>query len=1173
MSTPKATYSIAAVVATRGRARLLAERSLPSIAAQTRRPDVVIVVDDSEPHERTETRDVVTSLAIPHCEVVYLTNQRTRGASGAWNTGLMYLLEQVDKPEQLFVAILDDDDAWAPSYLARCLSLAADGELDMVAAGLRRFETGAAEPLVSFSPETLVIGDFLTGNPGIQGSNLFMRLAVFMAAGCFDEALRSCTDRDLCIRVCDLGSVRYGRITEGLVDHYADSDRPRLSSPSSSAKLEGLSGFWSKYLGRMSPEHVAAFQDRARRLFGWTPPNSSPVLAQELSSPRRKAALVLGVALRENRAERLLEILQTLGAWRDGSLVGLDVVLLGDEQSARGGLLEQATRALRDFGVGCYPVTPALARSLVAADTRADTKDAVQTDRPIGAAQSLLADFCAALATSRVGSEVWLAGTLPAGAPPSDNGRFEGLLAWLGAVRSDRQYAPSPASAELVRSWLHDERIATAEHRVRTRFTLGHLRLLGLGSEAVVFTDGALVYKCVDYWKTRMPASQLRFLQDQVGRWPRVAGLYSLHQVVVDGHWALITYEYESSVDYRGGHDDELIRLLEGARSVGIVCNNIHPKNLVVTESGVKLIDYGSDIRPWSVLGFEHMARRAYLASRYAEHPELGLLMRRSLHDSDLPELAGYPEFRAQISHGHGESTQHVRVDAKSGSAGPRARQTQATRAEALVVHVGVITSDPFTLAPLLSSLITLAGSSVIRHLTVTVLDNGSPAKELRGVVTRARQGGLNVAVVTETRQREDAARGAFGQLFGARPPGKVGIARARTMLQRYVGALVEEDHGSFAWILDDDMRVDARAVAYLPWLPSFRAQKTDVLLGAYDGSSPNPPLNALRTQLMDLLHNLHWLNGLRESAELPDRRTENEALRRRFPDYYYDLSRKHTAHLEMPMWLEPAFAGETVHEARRRLIANARDLLLGVPTTRPLVADVPLNPLTAARASVNRGGCTFILNPRALSRTPNLIIETRGSEARRSDMVWAILNRDYHRMNVLAVSFPVHHDARRSGRPELNIPKVQAEIMGSTLYAGLTEFLRAHADHDLSFTEAECREVQRRANQHLQTRLGALRQSLLRVSGLRASLTAVVTSGELDGLFEQLDTCLAPGALEDIRAGLHSHEREATSRFLLGLRSAADEYARGSVDGGLLRAQWSSGTTTSRAEEVGHDR
>lgn len=749
---------------------MLLERSLPSVVAQTLCPDVLVVVDDSEPLARQANAELVGTLTLPGCEIIYLENARTAGASGAWNTAIDHLAGAVDEPDRVFIAVLDDDDAWPPEYLERCALAARRRSLDMVAAGLRRFESGAGHAVLNEAPMRLCAEEFLTGNPGIQGSNLFARLSVLLAAGGFDEGLRSSTDRDLCIRIAELGTVRYGRLSGVWVDHYADSDRPRLSASGSAAKFEGLTAFWQKYAGRMTADQRHAFAERAAALFDWSAPDKT-------ASPSSVSA-----------------------------------------------------RRAGDFGQ-----------------------------------------------------------------PPP--------------------HAP--------------------------------------------------------------------------------------------------------------------IRL-----------------------------------------------------------------------------------------------------------------------------HVGVITSEPSVLWPLLDGLATLALSNTLERLSVLILDNGSPADELKKMTQEAQAAGLRVAVVDEPRQRRDAASGGFGAAVRARPQGQVGIAMARTMLQRYLGAVLAADAGSFGWLLDDDMRVDARARAYLPWLPAFRARGTDALIGAYEGASPNPPLNGLRVQLVDLLHNLRWLQALPDQMPLPDRTMENAGLCARFPDYYYDLSRKHTAHLEMPHWLEPAFFGETVKEAYARLLAGAVGLLNGDPLTRPIISTPPSDPLAAAKASVNRGGCTFILNHRVLTDTPNSITKIQGREARRSDMVWAIVNRYYRRSTIQAVAFPIHHIGRVNVAPGLNLEKVQGEIIGSTLYAGLTGFLRSRPNHALAFSPEESDAICDLADQQLTRRWRMLKQSVYRIMGLREAIRRVVRPGELRALLGYLDAWFTPAQFEQIRAGLGAHDRVEVRRFLSALRTVADDYARAAVEIDFIQEQ-----------------
>ncbi len=124
--------SIAAVVATHNRPHLLANRSLASIALQTRPPDYLVVADDSAPETRRANAEIAAGFTTAGTKTFYLENRRTPGAAGAWNSALSHL-HQTDP--STFVAFLDDDDSWAPTYLQQCERAAALG-LDMVAAGI-----------------------------------------------------------------------------------------------------------------------------------------------------------------------------------------------------------------------------------------------------------------------------------------------------------------------------------------------------------------------------------------------------------------------------------------------------------------------------------------------------------------------------------------------------------------------------------------------------------------------------------------------------------------------------------------------------------------------------------------------------------------------------------------------------------------------------------------------------------------------------------------------------------------------------------------------------------------------------------------------------------------------------------------------------------------------------
>ena len=146
----------------------------------------------------------------------------------------------------------------------------------MVAAGLIYRATGDSNGELLDSPPRLDSNELLVRNTHIQGSNLFVRLRMLLEAGGFDEALASTTDRDVCIRLADLGTVRYGAVAEHLVHHYADNDRPRLSTPGGDKKKSGLRHFFRKYQNRMSAPQKEAFIERSLRLFDCDPTDDRP---------------------------------------------------------------------------------------------------------------------------------------------------------------------------------------------------------------------------------------------------------------------------------------------------------------------------------------------------------------------------------------------------------------------------------------------------------------------------------------------------------------------------------------------------------------------------------------------------------------------------------------------------------------------------------------------------------------------------------------------------------------------------------------------------------------------------------------------------------------------------------------------------------------------------------
>ncbi len=258
---------VAVLIPTRNRAASLV-KALASVAAQTRPPDHVVVVSDCDAVHEDETVEVTREVAGQFPTIECIRNRRTKNLSGAVNTGLVRLIELGLFPESTFVALLDDDDEWEPGYLQTCLDAAESGCHDLVVTGLIRHESEDDPGTLLSIPNALSTHDFFVGNPHIQGSNLFVRFSTLLLAGGFDESLDSTTDRDVCIRLLDLGTVKIGFVRAHLVHHWALSTQERLSTRGSKRKADGLRAFYRKYAPRMAPPERDAFRKRAYDLFG-----------------------------------------------------------------------------------------------------------------------------------------------------------------------------------------------------------------------------------------------------------------------------------------------------------------------------------------------------------------------------------------------------------------------------------------------------------------------------------------------------------------------------------------------------------------------------------------------------------------------------------------------------------------------------------------------------------------------------------------------------------------------------------------------------------------------------------------------------------------------------------------------------------------------------------------
>lgn len=253
---------VVVLIATRDRLALLRARSLPSLARQSHRPALVVLVNDGTPWSPAEVDDLRGRLlGIP---LRIAPNERAHGVAGAWNTGLSLLRRNGFAG---FVAILDDDDEWDADHLRANFDAAARHGANIVVSGLR-VRNSAGEmprPLIT----ALRDRDFLTGNPGWQGSNTFVSLPLLTTVGDFREQLRSLNDRDLAIRLLRHPEARPVLVPQWTATWRIDNGG-RLSDRRGTAKLAGLRQFWAWYAAEMTDEERRAYLRRAEDLFGFS---------------------------------------------------------------------------------------------------------------------------------------------------------------------------------------------------------------------------------------------------------------------------------------------------------------------------------------------------------------------------------------------------------------------------------------------------------------------------------------------------------------------------------------------------------------------------------------------------------------------------------------------------------------------------------------------------------------------------------------------------------------------------------------------------------------------------------------------------------------------------------------------------------------------------------------
>ena len=251
--------TISALIITRGDSPHL-RATLGSIRTQLLPPDEVVVVTEKEVEEHRQLLERVLGGVVPRLSVL---EGEDRGAARAWNLG-------ISNCDSDFVAIIDDDDLWLPNHLSLCASTADITSSDIVLTGFYSLG-GSVFREDMLPPKTLVPTDFMTFNPGMRGSNIFVRRQVIEQCGGFDEELATSSDRGLGIRISQMDGIRYTPVRVRTVLYRSHSGN-RMVDPSP-ARLISFNRLLARHTSDLSEEQIAYTKGRIATF--WRYPLSS----------------------------------------------------------------------------------------------------------------------------------------------------------------------------------------------------------------------------------------------------------------------------------------------------------------------------------------------------------------------------------------------------------------------------------------------------------------------------------------------------------------------------------------------------------------------------------------------------------------------------------------------------------------------------------------------------------------------------------------------------------------------------------------------------------------------------------------------------------------------------------------------------------------------------------
>ena len=203
---------VSVVIPTYDNYELMRDRAIPSVLSQTYQNFEIVIVGDSAPDQ---ARLAAESFGDPR---IRFSNLDYRGPypeapEKLWLiSGTSPYNEAVRQAQGLWIAPLDDDDAFRPTHIERLLAHAREHRLELAYGRVRLHSPAGASRVVGHFPPSI-------GVINVQATVYHAGIAELFELEAIDAALDTANDWGWCRRMMEAG-VRMGMVSEELTDQY-----------------------------------------------------------------------------------------------------------------------------------------------------------------------------------------------------------------------------------------------------------------------------------------------------------------------------------------------------------------------------------------------------------------------------------------------------------------------------------------------------------------------------------------------------------------------------------------------------------------------------------------------------------------------------------------------------------------------------------------------------------------------------------------------------------------------------------------------------------------------------------------------------------------------------------------------------------------------------------------